>query len=225
LSPCAVPTGALGSIRACALIVLTSCAIAPAPGRAQSALYGNEVVRLELGGGWFVPLEETNRSSYGGGGSADLAIVAPVTRNLAVVVESGYSTSAGDEIQLDPTFDAPDSRYWMVPIAFGIRGRPGDETGRRASVDLGIAATTVLTWWRGPVGPRKFEPALGVQFEMQTEVNWSAGWGTWFRGRLPIVSATDYHESIDLINLSALHLEMGISWRLGSLTPRSEEKP
>src|SRR5262249_18088610 len=149
--------------------------------------------------------------------------VVPVNPRVAVVLESGYSTAAGDEFEVDPTFDLPEARYWMVPVTFGIRARPGDESGRRASVDLGVAATTLLTWWRAPLGTRKFQPALGVQFEMQTELNWNPRFGTWLRSRIPIVSPTDYR-AIDSLNLSALHLEMGISFRIGSLADRPKEK-
>jgi len=163
--------------------------------------------RVEFGGGFAVPFQEDNRTAYGAAPVFHLGYAARFAKQGWVVVESGLQTSGGDLID-DPTFEV-NTRYWLLPVGFGLRGNAG-EPGQRVQLGLGLMFQSVWTWFENPRGQISSEPSFGVALDLRPEIMLNERWGLWLRQRLVLLSASAKDKSG--LNHSSGQTEIGLSF-------------
>jgi hypothetical protein len=175
---------------------------------AQSALL------IDMGGGLHVPFEGEQRDDYGTAPSVSLgAALALGGQRTWAFLDVGYTWDSGEEFTPDPTFDAEDTEYGLVPITLGVRTdfmKPGlsDHVG----IFGGLAWQTVLTRWEFPFGRHESTPTVGVLFELRPEVKLASRWRVWLRQRVSLLGSSDYGNIVRGRNVSGSTIHAGLSW-------------
>lgn len=172
---------------------------------------------IDVGAGLFFPGDGDHREIYGTGAAFSLGVSPRLARGDAyITLEAGLVRSSGMEFSNDPTFEAPDETYWLVPLSVGVRANAvRTDPPSPVRLYLGVAGETVLTWWKREGSDSHSTPTIGLSAELRPEVDLSPSMGLWLRTRVSLLGSVRYRESgIPEINYSGNTLQLGLSYRV-----------
>jgi len=169
-------------------------------------------VRVEAGGGVFVPFDRDHREVYGSSPAFTLGISSAFgTRGSRVFLDVGHVRGSGDELTFDPTFvRAPDAEYRLLPVTLGLRFDVNSDPDQAFRLFLGLGLRTCFTHWEG-IDASESAPTLGLMGELRPELRVGNDWTVWVRQRLDLVRDVDYGAPAPLLDYSAGTLEIGAS--------------
>ncbi len=171
--------------------------------------------RFELGGGYFLPFDEDHREAFGAGGGLQVGISAsPVDSRAEIFLDVGYLQSTGQDFPEDPTFELDDSKYRLIPVAFGVRADllQARETQPLALL-FGVSFHSIFTEWDSPFGEKESTPVAGVAVELRPEFALSDVWTVWVSQRLTLMGDASYRIRNGDIDFSMSALTAGVAFQ------------
>lgn len=179
-------------------------------------------VRIEAGGGAFVPYDQDHREVYGSSPSFGAGISSALGENGArVFLDLAHVRGSGDELDPDPTFEgAGDTEYRLWPVTLGVRLDLNRTPDQDLRLFLGFGFRTVFTHWEG-AGRSGSSPTFGGLVELRPEYRAGDRWTVWLRQRLDVLRDASYGIPWRALDYSASTLEAGLSFGLDDapLTP------
>jgi hypothetical protein len=166
---------------------------------------------LELSAGIHTNLDGDHRQAYGNAGAVSLGYGTPITAgDTHLIAEISYLWNSGKAGQLDPTFETPEPRYWIVPLLLGIRTDLLSSSSN-GSTDLyfGLGVLTAFTGYEDPYAGTRTATTLGMMFELRPQVRLSSEIAIWARERLSILSEAKYGTT--QMDYTGATLQLGLS--------------
>jgi hypothetical protein len=171
---------------------------------------------VDLGAGGMTPLRSEHRRAYGtspgfsGGVSSRFG-----AGSGRAFLEVAYVAASGSEVPRDPTFEAEELTYRLVPVSVGLRGELGEPSPDASfHVLVGAGWQTVFSWRDTPDDDGRSSPTIGGFVEIQPEVRIDARWCVWLRQRLAFLADTTYDDPLASINYSGSLLQLGVGLAL-----------
>jgi hypothetical protein len=196
-----------------------------APGASAAGPYAPGV-SIETGGGFFLPLDESDRNTFGVAPILNVGVTANLTGNATwLILDTGILRQSGREFRGDGTFDLPSSTYWAFPVTVGVRVNAArDGEARPARVYLGLAFRTIFLSYRAPFEERRTDATIGVLLEFRPEFRLSDRTDLFVRQRFGIGTEAGFNNQAPAIDSNGISLDVGVSWRLkpGYLASRGD---
>ncbi|MFN0152043.1 MAG: hypothetical protein ACKVU1_15185 [bacterium] len=196
--------------------LLVAIVLAALVGDARSSRAGDPlpVHVIEFGTGAFTPLDTDLAGDYGAAPSFTLGY-APLltTRGTRLILDIGAVRSRGKITRNDPTFDAEEATYWLLPVRLGVRTdlTPDPHPGP-VRFSVGAAFEWITTWWRAPFQDWSSAPAPGIVFEARPDFHVSQKLGVWTRARFAFRSDVQYDEPRSTFEYSGSEFQVGLSY-------------
>lgn len=172
-----------------------------------------EAHTIELGGGFQSNFKSDHRTEFGTAGILSLGYsLAIVPDRSRFLLEVDYLWATADQGQPDPTFQRPESKYWVVPIILAVQADlvPERVEGPLA-IYLGFGGQTVLTGFTNRDGNSRREPTFGGLIELRPEITISPTLSIWARQRLSVMGNVRYPGGFGDINYSGSLVQLGLS--------------
>ncbi len=192
-------------------IVLAALVSDAQPTRADETL---PVHVIEFGVGAFTPLDTDLASDYGSAPIFTLGYAPLLTQSgTRLILDIGAVRSRGKITRDDPTFDAEEATYWLLPVRLGVRAdlTPDPHPGP-VRFTVGAAFEWVSTWWRAPFQDWASAPAPGIVFEARPDFRVSPTIGIWTRARFAFRSDVRYDEARSTFEYSGSEFQLGLSY-------------
>lgn len=194
----------------CTVLLASALAAGTRPAAGDSA--------VEVGGGFHAPFGSRESDVYGSAGALSLGYSRRLTpagsrTDTRLIADATYLWASGAVVN-DPTFDFPEERYWLLPLALGVRVNfvgPGIRDTFGLYGGLGVA--TVLSGYRDVNGRTDNAPGFGALIELRPELRLSRTLSLWVRDRIWVLGDVDYGDLIRGLNYSGSTLQMGLAWR------------
>ena len=172
-----------------------------------------EAHSIELGGGFQSNFDSAHRTEFGTAGILSLGYSVPlVPERSRFLLEADYLWATADQGQADPTFQRPESKYWVLPIILAVQADlvPG-RVGGPVALYLGLGGQTVLTGFTDRSGVARRAPTIGGLIELRPEITLSPTLSIWARQRLSLVGDLHYSGGSGDINYSGSLVQLGLS--------------
>jgi hypothetical protein len=168
---------------------------------------------FELGAGASFSVFEAHRAAYGQAPNLGAGYAGRLgDGDTWLVLEAGVAYATGSEFLRDPTFEVEDdARYWLVPVAVGLRTNLGPLARRdRFRLYGGISGLSLVTRWRG-YGRQVDAAVFGLQLDLRPELPLGERWSVWARGRLWLVEDAKDPERQYQLGYSNTGVQIGVS--------------
>ncbi len=191
--------------------LLRTCAALSLIGLLQSASASSH--GLEISGGIHTNFDRDHRAIFGNATAFSVAYSAPLTpRDVHLLVEIGYVSNSGHVTsQSNPTFELPESHYWVVPFVMGLRTNLVPERDQGTlGLYLGLGVMTLFTGFKGDEGSQDVSTTLGAMLELRPQLKLNEHLAIWLRERINVSPDVSYQNAPD-INYSGAALQFGVS--------------
>ena len=173
-----------------------------------------EAHTIELGGGFQSNFKSDHRTEFGTAGILSLGLQPGHSSPTGAASFSRWTISGPPRTrgQPDPTFQRPESKYWVVPIILAVQADlvPERVEGPLA-LYLGFGGQTVLTGFTNRYGNSRRAPTFGGLIELRPEITISPTLSIWARQRLSVMGNVRYPGGFGDINYSGSLVQLGLS--------------
>jgi hypothetical protein len=169
---------------------------------------------IEVAAGSYSNFDADHRNAFGNAPALSIAYSAPYrTQSTRIAVELGYVWNSGPALwRSDPTFESGETRYWLVPLLFGLRTNlVKGESSSGFGLALGLGIQALLTGFEGPLGTHDTAATVGTMVEIRPQVRIDRSVALWLSWRLNAFPEVAYQAWDMRVNYSAASLHLGLA--------------